>query len=157
MSFQSLNLTGLSCSEKVKDLLVRGATRGRTEDLRSAHGRGRSDKELKRWLEWKMLWNLPETAVQFPWQLVERGGVGSGKDAATAWNTREPGVFLLGRKNKPAKEKKMCNQNLDFSSHFHFSSQCLHTVRLVVGLGTGKLDCQHWLQDLSSLSLAALG
>lgn len=37
MIFQSLNLTGLSCFVKVKDLLIRGATRGRTEDLRSAH------------------------------------------------------------------------------------------------------------------------
>lgn len=34
-----------------------------------------------------MLWNLPEAAVQFPRQLLERGGVGSGKDAAAAWNT----------------------------------------------------------------------
>lgn len=70
---------------------------------------------------------------------------------------RTRGGFLLGRENKPAEEKKMYNQNLDFSSHFHFPSQCLHTVRLVIELLTGKLGCQHWLQDLSSLSLAALG
>lgn len=105
MSFQSLNLTGLSCFVKVKDLLIRGATRGRTEDLRSAHWRGRSDKELKRWLEWKkwmkMLWNLPETAVQFPQQLVERGGVGSGK-MLQLLGTQENsgGVFI--RKGKQA-------------------------------------------------------
>lgn len=39
---------GLSCFVKVKGLLIRGAARGRPEDLRDAHGRGRSDKELKR-------------------------------------------------------------------------------------------------------------
>lgn len=47
-SSQSLNLTGLSCFVKVKGLLIRGAARGRAGDLRSAHGRRRSDKELKR-------------------------------------------------------------------------------------------------------------
>lgn len=48
MSFQSLNLTGLSCFVKVKGLLIRRAARGRTEGFGSAHGRGESDKELKR-------------------------------------------------------------------------------------------------------------
>jgi len=48
ISFLSLKLSGRSCVVKVKSLGVRGATRGRSEDLRGARGRGRSDKELKR-------------------------------------------------------------------------------------------------------------
>lgn len=48
ISFLSLKLAGLSCFVKVKSLCIRGAPRGRSEDLRGARGRGRSDKELKR-------------------------------------------------------------------------------------------------------------
>lgn len=48
ISFLSLKLAGLSCFVKVKSLPIRGATRGRSEDLRGTRGRGRSDKELKR-------------------------------------------------------------------------------------------------------------
>lgn len=48
VGFLLLKLAGLSCFIKVKSLCIRGATRGRAEDLRGACGRGRSDKELKR-------------------------------------------------------------------------------------------------------------